>query len=254
MASSRHRMNFSQTVTRKIAEGAMLVCSNPGCLRFTGYSTTEGRPRAIAEAAHIIAASKKGPRASPASFPNDLKSAKNGIWLCLGCHQMIDDDPSFFPPTTLLKWKKAHGDAIRRIVGKDLESALLELRGIKQYHAECRELLSFVESKRVFYAAFDAERPRWVKESLDEFRTFIAHLRAKTSSGTILYHSLQHLQHSILNFLEKIGNETNLDTLTCNSNDPKWVRFCEELKTLRTGVVIITTHLANSCGYPLVWK
>ena len=86
--------NFSSTVVGEIAKSAMLVCSNPYCLRLTGYSTTEGKPRAIAEAAHVLPSGKNGPRSgSIAEYEGlDLSSAKNGIWLCLVCHQKIDDD------------------------------------------------------------------------------------------------------------------------------------------------------------------
>lgn len=146
------------------------------------------------------------------------------------------------------------GDAIRQIVGKDLETALLHLRSIKQYHAECRELLSFIESRRVFTEAFDAERPDWVKDSLDEFRAFIMQLRAKVSIKTTLYEALKKLQHAVLEFLRNIGTETDLVLLRCDSRDPKWIRFCEELKKLRSGIVIITSHLAKSCDYPIFWN
>lgn len=81
MAAASNRINFSRSVTRQIAENAMLICSNPFCLRFTGYSTTEGKSRAIAEAAHIAAAGKKGPRADSTLSTERLRSAENGIWL-----------------------------------------------------------------------------------------------------------------------------------------------------------------------------
>jgi hypothetical protein len=250
---SRSKNDFSPATARKIAQSAMFVCSNPLCLRFTGYSTTEGKPRSIAEAAHINAAGQDGPRVDLKLDSEFVRSADNGIWLCLGCHEKIDNDPKAYPRKTLEDWRKLHTEAIRQIVGKDLESALLDLRGFKQYHAECREFLSFIDGKRVFYEAFDAERPQWVKESLDGIRYFVAHLRARVSQETILFSSLEQVQQVILKFLTNIGRDTDLDTLVFNSNDPKWVHFCRELKSLRSGIIIIVTHLAKSCEYPLSW-
>jgi hypothetical protein len=134
---------FSNAVVHEIAQKAMYVCAR--CLCLTGYGTSEGKPRTIAEGAHINAASKKGPRAAPRLPAKYLKSAENGIWLCSVCHKVVDDDPNRFDADTLKKMKVDHEDVIRRIVGKDLEAAILDLRNHRRYHNETREFVSFLE-------------------------------------------------------------------------------------------------------------
>lgn len=76
--------DFSQTVVKEIAQKAMYICSNPQCLCLTGYGTTEGKARSIAEAAHVLPSGKKGPRADDKSSHTkiDLPSSENGLWLC----------------------------------------------------------------------------------------------------------------------------------------------------------------------------
>ncbi|WP_423841849.1 HNH endonuclease [Aeromonas dhakensis] len=73
----------------------MHICSNPDCLRFTVYSTTEENTRSIAEAAHINAASGQGPRAIIMD-EEELKKAENGIWLCSICHTKVDNDACYY--------------------------------------------------------------------------------------------------------------------------------------------------------------
>jgi hypothetical protein len=247
------RSEFPAKVVDRIAKKAMHVCSNPHCLRLTGYGTTEGKARAIAEAAHINAASKNGPRPLPSGEDKDLRSEKNGIWLCLICHGKVDDDPSCYTEVVLKRWKLGHEDVIRNIVGKDLEAALLDLKNGKRYHQECRDLLSFFESKRVLYEGLDHEFPPRVRASLDLMRERIAMTRARVSPDSHLFTALNKLQQAINTFLRDIGKETDLETLRCDSSDPRWCRFSEELIKLRSGMIIIMKILAGDAGYALTW-
>lgn len=244
--------DFPDFVRKQIAQAAMYVCSSPTCFRLTGYGTTEGKARAIAEAAHINAAGKTGPRAKAAST-GDLKSSNNGIWLCSICHQKVDDDETYYTEEMLKGWKKQHETVIRRIVGKDLESALLELRNHRRYHKETREFLSFLENKRVMYEGMDHEFPPRVLDSLELIRERLIQTRAKINPGTDLFLALNQLQRAIDAFLRNIGKQTDLLTLRCDSNDPSWRRFSDELLALRKGIVIIMKVLAGDAGYTLSW-
>lgn len=245
--------DFPEAVRRQIAQKAMYVCSSPSCFRFTGYGTSEGKARTIAQAAHINAAGKAGPRAKSGPSKSNLKSSSNGIWLCSICHKKVDDDPRYYTEQILGEWKKQHEVVIGRIVGKDLESALLELRNHKRYHEETRELLSFLENKRVMYEGMDHEFPPRVLESLELIRERVRQTRAKINPDTELFVALNQLQVAIDAFLRNIGRETDLRTLRCDSNDPKWRQFSNELLMLRKGIVIIMKVLAGDSGYTLSW-
>ena len=89
-------MNSLEAGKEKIAKQAMYICSKPDCLRSTGYDTTKGEPRTIAEAAHINPADKKGPRFDETVLRLP-KVKENGIWLCRICHTIIDEDPDRYP-------------------------------------------------------------------------------------------------------------------------------------------------------------
>lgn len=245
--------DFSGTVRKEIAEKAMYICSSLTCFRLTGYGTTEGKARTIAEGAHINAAGKTGPRAKKGASSSFLKSAKNGIWLCSICHKLVDDAPAYYTEEKLKTWKEQHEKIIRKIVGKDLEAAILELRNHKRYHDETHEFLSFLENKRVMYEGMDHEFPPRVLNSLELIRERLIQTRAKVNPDTQLFLALNKLQAAIDAFLRNIGKDTDLKTLTCNSNDPKWCTFADELLALRKGIVIIMKVLAGDAGYTLSW-
>jgi hypothetical protein len=219
----------------------------------TGYGTTEGKPRAIAEAAHITPAGAAGPRAEATKSQADTKSEKNGIWLCSICHTKIDDDPALYPAELLRRWKTDHEKVIRTIVGKDLETALLDLRNHKHYHAETREFLSFLESKRVLYEGLDQEFPPRVLESLELIRERVVQTRAKVNPDTEVFVALNKIQDAVNKFLREIGSDTDLRELRCNGGDPTWRRFSEALLRLRSGIIIILKVVAGDAGYRLTW-
>ena len=246
------RINFTPSVKKEIARRAMHICSNPDCLRFTVYSTTEENTRSIAEAAHINAASGQGPRAIIMD-EEKLKKAENGIWLCSICHTKVDNDACYYDEKRLRAWKVNHEDILRRIVGKDLESALLNLRNHKRYYDEARELVSYIESRRVLHEGLDMEFPPRVLESLNNIRERVSQTKAKINPDTSLFDALNKIQLAIDEFLRSIGPETNLKTLRCNSNDPVWVKFSEELSKLRCGIIIILKVVSSDVDYQLRW-
>lgn len=245
--------NFKISTIKEIAQKSMYICANPDCLCLTGYSTTEGKPRSIAEAAHVLPSGTKGPRSEKiTSYSHiNLSSSANGIWLCKICHEKVDDDPDFYTPEKLFDWKSQVEKTIRRITGRDLEAALLELRNTKRFHQETRELVSFIESKRVLYQGLDAEFPPRVLDSLDMIRNRIASTRANINPESLLYTHLNTMQKIIFEFLREIGKETDLNSLQYDNNDATWRKFRDELKKLRTEIIILLKVISGDAGYNL---
>ncbi|WP_374334344.1 HNH endonuclease [Leeia sp.] len=246
---------FSASVLREIAQSAMYICANPSCLCFTGYPTTKGNARSIAEGAHILPAGKKGPRAD-AIVDNpaiNLSSAENGIWLCNICHKKIDDDPVKYSVDTLFDWKERHKEVIRGLVGLDLEAAIGSLKNERRYHQEVQEFVSFLEGRRVLYEGLDQEFPPRVLDSLNLIRERLTQTRARVNSDTELFCTLTKLQNIINEFLRSIGKDTDLSTLICDSGDPVWRKFADELKNLRLVIRIIVQELARNANYNLHW-
>jgi hypothetical protein len=58
-------------------------------------------------AAHISAASLRGPRYDPSLHPSQRCSAENGIWLCQLCGKLVDSDVVRYTTTVLNRWKSA---------------------------------------------------------------------------------------------------------------------------------------------------
>lgn len=251
--SKSPRDDFPQTTVRKIAQEAMFVCANDHCLRFTGYSTTEGKVRRIADAAHIAPASSKGPGAGRRTTNAARSDVSNGVWLCKICHKKVDDDPLEYPAELLRRWKNDHANVIRRIVGKDIEAALLELRTVKRHHEEMREVLSFFDSKRVFYEGLDQEFPPHVLASIELIRERITTVRARVAPDSQLFVVLGKLQEASKHFLRAIGKDTDLNTLRCDGTDPRYLKFAEELKRFRREMNLLLTPLAQATGYSLQW-
>ena len=247
--------DFSPAVRKEIAQKAMYICANPNCLCLTGYTTREGKPRSIAEGAHILPSAKKGPRSGNIAKHQNigLESAGNGIWLCTVCHKKVDDDPDHYTVELLISWKKDHEELIRRLVGKDLEAALLELRDTKRYHQETREFVSFLEDRRVLYEGLDMEFPPRVLDSLNLIRERLTQTRSRINPDTPLFSALTSLQKAISEFLQSIGKDTDLTTLRCDSNDPKWRNFAEELQKLRSKIIVIVKVISGDADYTLCW-
>ncbi len=75
------RDDFSKKTIKALAQRASYACSNPDC-----NSNTQGPDSAtgtvnIGVAAHITAASVKGPRYDPLKSREERQSLHNGIWL-----------------------------------------------------------------------------------------------------------------------------------------------------------------------------
>ncbi|GAC36635.1 hypothetical protein [Paraglaciecola psychrophila] len=98
--------NFTAPIIREISHRAGCHCSNPSCRRLT-YGPKESSRGSVnlGVAAHITAASVKGPRFDKQQTEIDRKSPNNGIWLCQQCSVLIDKDPDAYPVDTLIDWK-----------------------------------------------------------------------------------------------------------------------------------------------------
>lgn len=100
------RDDFKPSTKEKIAKRVGYRCSNPDCgIPTVGPTSDEDGIHNIGVAAHITAASPRGPRYDPNISPEKRKSHSNGIWLCQTHAKMIDSDESHFTVKKLIKWK-----------------------------------------------------------------------------------------------------------------------------------------------------
>lgn len=117
---------FSKSTKREIAMKANYLCSfnteNYRCLRLTSCKSPdldktqiENSPLLMGEAAHIVAASKNGPRGDVEMGDDFRSSEDNGIWLCQIHAAWIDkDNGNGYTIEQLREMKKSHENYIRR--------------------------------------------------------------------------------------------------------------------------------------------
>ena len=111
------RDDFDLKTKETLARRVGYRCSNPGCRRLTsGPRSDPARAVNIGVAAHVTAASPRGPRYDPALSPEERSAVENGIWLCQNCAKLIDNDPGRYTVAVLRAWKqRAEQAALREI-------------------------------------------------------------------------------------------------------------------------------------------
>jgi len=101
------RDGFSEQVKTTTAARVGYRCSNPRCRKLTsGPKTDSCRALSIGVAAHITAASPKGPRYDGSLSAEQRSSVENAVWLCQSCGALIDRDIDCFSVMTLQDWKQ----------------------------------------------------------------------------------------------------------------------------------------------------
>ncbi len=99
--------DFPQSVKEELARRAAYRCSNPKCRRLTtGPQVDPARSVNVGVAAHITAASSRGPRYDKSLMPEQRRSAENGIWLCQTHAKLVDNDATRYPTPLLQEWKR----------------------------------------------------------------------------------------------------------------------------------------------------
>jgi len=100
------RDDFNSQIKDALSKRVGLRCSNPNCRALTsGPNSSEDKSTNIGVAAHITAASIKGPRYEASMTPIERSSIRNGIWLCQSCAKLIDSDTLRYTVQLLQEWK-----------------------------------------------------------------------------------------------------------------------------------------------------
>lgn len=104
------RDDFSPSTRELLAKRSGYICAYPGCKRMTvaGSDDRKSGLTMTGVAAHITAASKKGPRYDPDMSAEERAGETNGIWTCQIHGKFIDDNPSKCSVDELRRWKAQH--------------------------------------------------------------------------------------------------------------------------------------------------
>jgi hypothetical protein len=157
----------------KNALGARVAyrCSYPGCTRITIGPGNDHAEHFIivGEAAHIYAASEKGPRPNAELTKEQRSSIENGIWLCKTHARLVDVDTNNFSAQTLLLWKEqAEKETYRKMKELEKEAAAdtQTLIGLRSGLICACYWKSVEEEEWVF------ELDHFVEGNLDQLRAF----------------------------------------------------------------------------------
>jgi len=130
------RDDFSPKTKRLLADRVGHVCSNPDCRAPTSGPQLESDKAVVAgDAAHITAASPKGPRYDSSLTSEERRHHSNGIWLCVRDARIVDQDKSRYTVELLRRWKaEAEEDAKRRLArpqdhGVSVSAEVMEFSG-----------------------------------------------------------------------------------------------------------------------------
>ncbi len=176
------RDDFKAATKVLLAQRVGYLCSNPDCQKSTiGPKMGATGCVSIGIAAHIKAASPKGPRFDENQTVAERTSFENGIWLCSDDAHIIDHDEKHFTIELLQQWKRgAEERAFRQLVngsgratvlrpGDELAEELRELRaqlGLPE-EQDLRTVHDRVATGAlVQIEAFEAT-PRWPRHPVD---------------------------------------------------------------------------------------
>lgn len=115
------RDNFKESIKAALRDRVAHRCSNPEC-RVPTTAPGSGVTGVVrgGDAAHITAASPKGPRYDDSISAAERSSIENGIWLCVVCARKIDHNRAAYPIELLRKWKTSAEKAAAQEFGKPL--------------------------------------------------------------------------------------------------------------------------------------
>lgn len=209
MPCSRGQANPDRHTKLRLFADSGGYCQRPECPSRL-FIDTGTKNIHVAEMAHIIGASGKGPRADATVTPADKGSYDNLILLCANCHTTIDKATEDFPDNMIREWKRKHVEQIRSLFGaveyqdratarKAIEPALRENRAVfdqygpnndyrmdpeselaKVWQRKMRAII--LPNNRKILAILDANRRHLSQpeaETLEAFRQHIDDLEAK---------------------------------------------------------------------------
>jgi hypothetical protein len=113
------RDDFPIAIKEVLAKRVNYRCSNPKCRHPTsGPHTLSAKTINIGVAAHLTAASPRGPRFDTSLSVEQRKSAGNGIWLCQKCAKLVDNDSVRYTLKVLQDWKHiSEATALKELEG-----------------------------------------------------------------------------------------------------------------------------------------
>lgn len=116
MACSRGKADPNDQTRYRLYSACAGYCQKPDCNKYLFHDFEKNKSIHFSEIAHIISASKKGPRANEELTAEEKGGYDNLIILCSNCHALIDKAEEDFPEEVIIKWKKSSSEKVKSIM------------------------------------------------------------------------------------------------------------------------------------------
>ncbi len=233
--------DFPPNVIKTVRERAGGICSRPTCNRLTmGPHTDPNKAKIVGVAAHICAASKKGPRYDPHQTSGERRNIRNAIWLCVQCGTEVDKDTSPFSKETLEDWKATHERYVSTIGGMGFREAFLSAPLTSSDAKIARQMMSFFEDRRVLSELLSNEVPTYMRHSVERIREQLWRWKAELPYNSELARKIGFMRRACLEFLDDAGH---MDShLPIGHSVSGWEQLDTALKAFRK---VMGRHIAD---------
>lgn len=201
------RDDFSPTTINRLARRVSCLCSNPHCSDpFTSLpNSVADKYTNLGIAAHICAASPRGPRYDASQTPSQRRSIQNAIWLCQRCAAEIDRDIVRYTVSLLREWKASHEE----VLSSPPRRAQLFHGSSSRPASEvtvARDILHFFADRRMLFEGYAWEVPQDIMHSVDMVRQELTSASRRVSQQSNLLDAIQALQSYFYHFLRQAGD------------------------------------------------
>ncbi len=119
-----------ENVRLRLAAASAGRCEFRGCNKDLYVHSVTNEPGNFAEAAHIVAFQRAGPRGGTPNRPSNINAFENLMLLCAECHHHIDTDPGKYTVEELRAHKREHEERIFAVtaLGPEQRTTVIQLR------------------------------------------------------------------------------------------------------------------------------
>jgi len=164
-------MAFLVKAATLIAYRSGYICNNPACNVLTIGPATSDPLLSLkkGEAAHIVG-EKPGAARYEAIGKAQIESPENGLWLCVGCHTLIDkNNGADYKKEKLIEWKRDHEELMSVLV-RTHRSPLPLVRRYSVNTKVAQDMVDTLSHRGVMFQPHVMENPQYAIESINQIK------------------------------------------------------------------------------------
>lgn len=207
-------MAFSQKVATLLAYRSGYICNNPECnvLTIGPASSDPHLQTKKGEAAHIVG-EKNGAARYQVMAKADVQSDRNGIWLCVACHTLVDKNNGIdYDAATLFAWKRSH-EELMSVLLKTHRSPLPLIQRFSSNAKVAQEIADTLALKGVLYESHCRQSPEFTILSIDRMRQKLMRILTKIDFDG----RLRDICEGLIDACREVMNENTNDLRFLNS-------------------------------------